>query len=102
MADQADDGDLAGERNRGLRSSQESDRSGAASSSDKRFPGHFDVDSYSMMVYRASINLDTADAQKEYDASPELRHLLAQATATSTVRRRRDRRAQRSEVDSSR
>lgn len=54
---------------------------------------HFDADSYATMNYRANLESGApADAQNEYNATPELQSLLAQASAAPTVLRRRPRR----------
>jgi hypothetical protein len=76
MVDEVDGGDLDADRNRERRSSQDLNRAEAASSrADNRLPDDFDVDGYAMMVYRANLNLDTADAQVEYNTTPELRRI---------------------------
>ena len=92
MVDKADRGDVAADQNLGLGSSPESNRADATPSyTDKGLPDHFDVDGYAMMVHQANINLGLIDAQNEYNTAPELQDLLAQASAASTVRRRRSR-----------
>ncbi|CAN3131775.1 hypothetical protein ACNUDN_05599 [Mycobacterium sp. smrl_JER01] len=53
---------------------------------------HFDADSYATMAYRDNLESGAADAQNEYNATPELQSLLAQASAAPTIRRRRPRR----------
>jgi hypothetical protein len=93
MVDKTDGGDLAADRNRGRRSSPESNRADVASPrADKRLMADFDLDSYAMVVYQANIKLDAAEAQLEYNTTPELRQLLAQAAVASTVGRCRVRR----------
>jgi hypothetical protein len=64
----------------------------ALSSTDRILPDFFDVDRYAMMVHQANIELGLADAQIEYNGEPELRALLAEASAAPTVRRSRVRR----------
>lgn len=55
---------------------------------DARVLTHIDVDSYAATIYRANLGLNLPSAQIEYDSTPELRELLAQASAASTVERR--------------
>ncbi|GFG53492.1 hypothetical protein CQY20_22055 [Mycolicibacterium agri] len=93
MVGKADRGDLAADQNPGIGSSSASNRADATLSyTDKGLQDHFDVDGYAMMVHQANIKLGLSDAQNEYNTAPGLRDLLAQASAASTVSRRRARR----------
>lgn len=93
MVDKPERGAPAADQNPGLGSSPASNHADATPSyTDTGMPDHFDVDGYAMVVHQANIKLGSGDAQNEYNTAPELRDLLAKASAASTVRRRRARR----------
>ncbi|MCK0175903.1 hypothetical protein [Mycolicibacterium sp. F2034L] len=93
MVVDADGGDLAVDQNSGHPDSAGSNNAEEElSHTDRNVSDHFDADSYATMIYRANLESGAADAQNEYNATPELQSLLAQASAAPTVRRRRPRR----------
>ena len=64
----------------------------AAASSDAGTLGQRDIDNYAKAINQANVELGLADAQIHDHETPALRDLLARASASSTVRRRRVRR----------
>ncbi|WP_156618360.1 hypothetical protein [Mycobacterium sp. 852013-51886_SCH5428379] len=93
MVVDADGGDLAADQNSGHPDSAGSNYAEEPRShTDMNVSDHFDADSYATMIYRTNLESGAADAQNEYNATPELQSMLAQASAAPTVRRRRPRR----------
>lgn len=93
MVDDEERTDLAAKQNAERHYSAKRNRGdGATPRTDMNVSEFFDVDSYAQKIYEANLHLSAADAQMQYDSTPELRALLARASAVSTVRRRRARR----------
>ncbi len=92
MADDANRSDPEAEEDAGHSRSADWNRADPSPSYTDMNARALDVDSYATMIYQANLELMLADAQIEYNTTPELRDLLAQASAAATVRRRRTRR----------
>lgn len=93
MVDDANRTDFAAEKNVERPNFAEPDRADAATpDTDMKAPRPFDVNSYAEKIYRANLKLSAAAGQIEYKVTPELQNLLSQASAASTIRRRRNHR----------
>ncbi|WP_260992118.1 hypothetical protein [Mycobacterium deserti] len=92
MVDDAGRADFAAGKIAGPPRSTESTRpNGVPTGPDINAPESFDVDRYATMIYQANLRLGLTYAQIGYNTTPKLRHVLTQASAASTVRRRRSR-----------